>query len=167
MIKPSEIADASKKLEDSNIKFRSFLKNRADSDELDAQFLALHNELFSTYDCSQCRNCCKVYDTYLEDSEIRSIAEFLRLAKNDFVDEYLVETDDGRKIKGKPCVFLCADGQCQIQECRPSSCRDYPHTNKPERLFSLLGILEFAEVCPVVFEILERLKVIYRFRNRV
>ena len=31
---------------------------------------------------------------------------------------------------------------------------------------SMLSIIDHAEVCPVVFEILERLKVIYKFRNR-
>jgi Fe-S-cluster containining protein len=84
------------------------------------------------------------------------------------LNEYLRfdPTDGGYEIKEKPCCFLTGDGQCRIQECRPNSCRDFPYTNQPERLFSLLGILGHAEVCPVVFEILERLKKIYHFRNR-
>jgi len=167
MVEPFEVEETSKKLEGENIKFRSFLKNRADGDELDAHFLNLHNELFPTYDCSKCRNCCKTYDTYLEETEIKSIAEFLGQTENDFKNEHLIQTEEGYKIKGKPCSFLCADGICQIQEFRPSACRDFPFTDKPERLFSLFGILEFAEVCPVVLEILEELKKIYGFRNRV
>jgi uncharacterized protein len=43
---------------------------------------------------------------------------------------------------------------------------EYPFTNKPERLFSLLSIVDFASVCPVVFEMLERLKQIYGFKRR-
>ena len=167
MIAPFMVKEAAEKLEDSNIKFRSFLKNRADSDELDAHYLKLHNELFAEYDCNKCRNCCKIYDTYLDDNEIKNIAEFLKLSVNDFVDKYLKKTDEGFKINGKPCCFLLTDGRCQIEECKPTSCIDYPYTNKSDRLFSLLGMLGFVEVCPVAFEIFERLKEIYSFMNRV
>ena len=167
MLKPSEVKETAKKLESQNIRFRRFLKNHADSDQLDAQFLELHMELFSVHDCSRCRNCCKVYDASLEGNEIKRIAEFLGQDESELIREYLIQTDEGRKIKGRPCCFLQADGQCRIQECRPSSCRDFPFTDKPERLFSLLSVLESAEVCPVVFEILERLKEVYGFRNNI
>ena len=42
----------------------------------------------------------------------------------------------------------------------------FPFTGQPDRLSSMYSIIGHAEVCPVVFEMLERLKVIYRFRNR-
>jgi uncharacterized protein len=45
--------------------------------------------------------------------------------------------------------------------------REYPFTNKPERLFSLLSIIDFASEYPVVFEMLERLKKTYGFKGRV
>ena len=44
-----------------NFKFHTFLKCHADEDELDRQFLRLHEELFADYDCCKCRNCCKMY----------------------------------------------------------------------------------------------------------
>ena len=164
MIEPRRIKEVSKEYEDQNIRFRTFLKSHANSDELDAHFLRLHNEFFAEYDCRKCNNCCKEYDTFLGDDEIEAISKFLGQARDSFIHDYLVGTEEGFMIKGKPCHFLCADGQCRIQECKPSACRDFPFTNQPDRLFSLLGILEFAEICPVVFEILERLKKIYRFR---
>lgn len=58
------------------------------------------------------------------------------------------------------------NGACEIEKCKPEGCREYPFTNKPERLFSLYSIVDSASVCPVVFEILERLKKIYRFKRR-
>jgi len=61
---------------------------------------------------------------------------------------------------------LEADGGCKIEVCKPSSCRDYPFTNRPERLFSLLSIIDSASICPVVYEMIERLKQIYRFKRR-
>lgn len=33
----------------------------ADEEEIDEQFLKLHNELFEGYDCNYCGNCCKKY----------------------------------------------------------------------------------------------------------
>lgn len=51
-------------------------------------------------------------------------------------------------------------------DCRPENCKKYPYTNQPERLWSLYSVLEAVEVCPVAFEIYERLKCEYRFKAR-
>ena len=147
------------------MRFRSFLKNRADAEELDAHFLKLHCELFSTYDCCNCNNCCKELDIFLECDEIESIAKFLGQKEDDFISEYIQKNGDNYQINAKPCRFLCADGKCQIQGCKPSACKDFPFTDKPERLYSLYEVLEFSEVCPVVLEILERLKATYNFKT--
>ena len=165
MIEPSKISMVARKYENENIRFRTFLKCNADEDELDRQFLELHNELFLDYDCSKCRNCCRAYGTNLQESEIDSISAFFELSREDFVERHLIKSGEGFEIKA-PCCFLRTDGSCQIQEYRPVSCREFPHTNKPERLWSLLGVLSFAEECPVVFEMLQRLKEIYRFKTR-
>ena len=49
---------------------------------------------------------------------------------------------------------------------RPDSCKKYSYTAQPERLSSLLSILDTIEICPVAFGIFERLKEEYRFRLR-
>lgn len=165
MIEPSKIGAVASKYENENVRFRTFLKCHAAPDELDSQFLELHNELFAEYDCAKCRNCCQAFSTGLTESEIDNISAFLGSSKEDFIEKHLVQSIEGYEIKA-PCCFLKSDGVCQIQECRPESCREFPHTNKSERLWNLLGILSFAEVCPVVFEILQRLKKIYRFKTR-
>jgi len=46
VIEPSKIKEEFQKVESENYKFRTYLKNHADIDELDEQFLELHNELF-------------------------------------------------------------------------------------------------------------------------
>ena len=170
MIKPNEVKAKAQELEQQNYKFRTFLKNRADDDELDKQFSELHKELFAGYDCCKCANCCKTYSIILDKNEVKRIAAFLNLTENDFVAVYLTnaDPDDEKpcKIKGKPCSFLCDDGCCRIQDCKPDDCEEFPYTDFPDRLSSMYSIIEHAEVCPVVFEILERLKVMYRFRNR-
>ena len=171
MVKPNEVKANAQKLERDNLSFRSFLKNRADSDKLDAQFLELHKELFANYDCCKCNNCCKTYHIILGYGEVKRIAEFLKITESDFIAEYLTETeendaDEQYEFKSNPCSFLDGDGCCKIQECKPDVCKGFPFTDHPHRLSGMHGIIDHAEVCPVVFEILERLKEIYGFRNR-
>ncbi|MDR0490439.1 MAG: YkgJ family cysteine cluster protein [Oscillospiraceae bacterium] len=170
MVNPREVKAKAQRLEEQNYKFRTFLKNRADDDELDAQFLALHKELFDGYDCCKCANCCKAYSIVLDNDEVKRTASFLGLSESDFVAEYLIDAgaDDEKpyKFKEKPCLFLCDDGRCRIQDCKPDACAGYPFTDQPDRLSSMYGVIEHAEVCPIVFEILERLKAMYKFRNR-
>jgi Fe-S-cluster containining protein len=167
MIEPSKNKETARRYADENLAFRSFLKNRADSDELDIHFAQLHHELFAAYDCCQCHNCCEVYSVQLTDEDAEGIAAFLGIGKELFVKGYTQNADgDGYEIK-PPCPFLESDGKCRVQPCKPEECRGYPYTDRPDRLGSLYGVIEFAEVCPVVFVIVQRLKRIYGFRSRV
>ena len=65
------------------------------------------------------------------------------------------------QTKHKPCDFLQEDGNCKLGDCKPDSCK-----NQQERLSSLLSVLDVIEICPVAFEIFERLKNEYRFKMR-
>lgn len=62
MLQPDEVKVEARKIEEENYKFRTYLKIYADEEELDWQFLQMHKELFEGYDCSQCRNCCRMYN---------------------------------------------------------------------------------------------------------
>ena len=62
-------------------------------------------------------------------------------------------------------VHLNDDNSCQIKDCLPKSCKDYPYTNKDERLYSLITVVLNSQVCPVVYNILEDLKDIYNFKR--
>ena len=170
MVDPNDVKAKALKLEKQNLKFRTFLKSSADDDELDAQFLKLHEELFAGYDCCKCANCCKEYRTLLDDKDVGRIASFLGMTEKDFVAMYLdnADPDDGKpyKTKNMPCAFLCDDGRCKIQDVKPDDCTEFPYTDHPDRLSSMYGVIEFAEVCPVVFEIIERLKAMYGFHDR-
>lgn len=125
MISPDEVYKAAEEKERENLRFRSFLKNHADDEELDRQFLALHNELFEGYDCSQCANCCRVYSTVLEEDEINVISDYLGMTLEFFREKYLVQGEEGLELKG-PCAFLKDDGRCGIESCKPRQCREYP-----------------------------------------
>lgn len=167
MIKPSQVKEAFKKVENENYKFRTYLKKHANIDELDKQFLKLHNELFVTYDCSKCRNCCREYSASFEKSELAIVANFLNISEKEFMDKYIQVEFCEYQLKKAPCCFLKEDGRCEIETCKPQSCIGYPFTDQPERLFSLISIIESASVCPVVFEMIERLKIEYGFKRNV
>lgn len=150
--------------EDENYRFRGFLKTHADEEELDKQFKRLREKYFRAYDCSKCRNCCKKLGIAMNEEELDKICEYLHLDKEAFVKENLKEKYGEYSFKCKKCLFLNDDKTCQVASCLPQSCRDFPYTDKPERLFSLLSIVANAKVCPVIYEILEDLKKEYHFR---
>lgn len=167
MLKPSEVPQHAKRKEDENIRFRTYLKCHADETTLDAQFLRLHNELFADYDCSQCRNCCKLYHGFIPKEELEQAAAGLNLTREQLIADYLNpdEFTGDYETKHMPCDFLTSDGSCLLGDARPENCREYPYTNAPDRLASLYGVLEAVEVCPVAYEIWERLKQEYGFRT--
>jgi uncharacterized protein len=166
LIKPSEIKNAFKKVEDENYKFRTYLKIHADSEELDRQFHELHTELFQNYDCSKCRNCCREYSATFTEEEICSAASYLGMTKEQFMDKHIKIEYGEYNLKQVPCCFLEDDGSCELGDCKPVTCEEYPFTDRSDRLGSLLNIVHAAGVCPVVFEMLERLKREYGFRSR-
>lgn len=167
MISPDKVEEAAELKEDENIEFRSFLKIHAKEKELDEQFLRLHEELFKDYDCGQCRNCCKKYVGSIPWADVRRDARHLKMPYRLFMEKYLKDDDnDGiYETKHAPCDFLNEHNDCILGDCRPENCKKYPYTNQPERIHSLFSVLEAVSVCPVAYEIYERLKEEYDFKK--
>lgn len=59
MIDINDLVILANRKEEENYRFRNYLKNYADEEELDKQFKRLHEKYFKIYDCKKCRNCCK------------------------------------------------------------------------------------------------------------
>ncbi len=167
MIPPRKLEREARKKEKENLEFRAFLKENADLEELDGKFLRLHKQLFAEYDCSRCRNCCKMYKANILEEDIEKDADQLGVTPEQFVDFFLEKNSSGTGYltKHKPCDFLQEDGMCRLADCKPDNCKKYPYTDRPERLLSLLGMLDIITVCPVAFEIFEQLKNEYGFRR--
>ena len=166
MLQPEELKKTAPGYERENLRFRSFLKKYADSAELDQLFEELHNRLFDGYDCCSCGNCCRDFNICFSDEDIKRIAEHLNLTEAGFISSFLTVDDEGEYVVEPPCIFLEPDGRCRIQICKPVECAGFPFTDKPDRLSCLYGVMDFAQSCPVVFEIVEELKQIYGFRRR-
>lgn len=169
MLSPRKLSFYVKKNEAQNYRFRSWLKVHADPDDLDQRFLRLHKELFANYDCSRCRNCCKQYYGSVPNGDIKRDAAALGMSEMDFRTKYLQdEIDEGEQAystKNKPCDFLVKDGSCLLGENKPENCKKYPFTDQPDRMGSLLSFLDTISVCPVAYEVWERLQEEYSFRG--
>ena len=76
-----------------NYELRIYLKGNAEDKELDERFYRLHKDLFSGYDCSRCRNCCKMYHGSIPEEDLVRDAEHMGLTKEQFIEKYLVEGD--------------------------------------------------------------------------
>ena len=166
MIAPRKIRFEAGKRRNENFAFRTYLKCNAEEDKLDEQFQKLHQELFRNYDCSRCRNCCKMYRGSIPKEDLEQDAGVLGLTKEELIEKYLEksETEDGYETKHVPCDFLDQNGDCRLGSCKPQSCKTFPYTDQPERLYSLLSVLDVIEVCPVAFEIFERMKKEYGWK---
>ncbi len=160
MLSPDKLARVFKKVEDDNWDFRSFLKGQ-DEKELDKLVHKMHKELFKDTDCISCSNCCRKIVPILEDKDIPAISSKLGISTEVFKRTYLKKDEDGRmRINKKPCPFLTDKG-CSIYDCRPEACREYPFTDKTDIMGRLITMVMNCEICPVVYEIFERLKEYY------
>ena len=149
-------------LDDENWEFRTFLKGLdLDSAELDAIVHRINDEVSAQIDCTQCANCCKVVSPVLDEADIARFAAGLDRPVPEFTEIYLVldEDEPGKHMFNRqPCPFLKND-QCSNYEHRPHDCTSFPHLHLAGFRSRLYGVLENYEICPIVFNVYERLKV--------
>lgn len=147
-----------------NFAFRRYLKRHADPEKLDLQFLELHKELFASYDCSKCRNCCREFCACFREDELEQSAVALGMTADEFREKYLkYDKAEGKYCTNNvPCDFF-DERECKLEGHKPEDCKKFPFTDQPDRIGSLLNIIDFSTICPVVYEMLERLKEKYKF----
>jgi Fe-S-cluster containining protein len=128
--------------------------------QLDQQFHEAHEEAFSHIDCLSCGNCCKTTGPLFTDKDINRLAKHFGQRPADFIDHYLRVDEEGDFVlQSVPCPFLGQDNYCSVYEVRPKACREFPHTDR-NRMHQILELTrKNIEVCPAVFEMVERMKV--------
>ena len=150
-----------------NMRFKDFLK----SDRLNQkEFSTIVKEVTEKIDCTTCGNCCKVLKTTLGNEDIDRIAQHLHMSVEDFIEKYATKNTEGLyEVKHAPCSFLRNDNTCQIYEVRPEECKGYPYLDK-DVATRCIQFFANAEICPIVFNVLENAKEefledIYDFMN--
>ncbi len=146
-----------------NVRFRSFLKG-FDDKKIDPIVHRLNEEISAQIDCTECGNCCKVLRSRIAEHDIERLAGGLGISRSQVIERYLELYDNELYIEQIPCPFL-KDNKCTVYEYRPDDCRSYPHLHKPHFISRLWSVIDNYSICPIVFNVVERLKDELGFRR--
>lgn len=151
-----KIEELVKLREDKNIEFRAFLKGQ-DPDKIDETVQRINIEISSQIDCTTCGNCCMKLKPFITEQDIKILSQRLNLSQQQVMDDY-IEIDEGDQyFKNLPCSFL-KEKKCTVYNGRPEDCRSFPHLHKEMFISRLWGVIENYSICPIVFNVFERLK---------
>ncbi len=154
----NKINRLSKKKEKENLKFRSYLKFAVNPKEIDRIVVKLFNEISSKIDCTQCANCCKKAGPVLTGDDIEKLSGFMKIEKYEFIKNYMKKDEDNDYLfKNLPCPLL-NNNLCTCYSARPEECTSYPHLHKDDFIFRLYGVINNCSICPIVFNVFEKLK---------
>jgi len=143
--------------EEENWEFRRFLKNSdLEIEKIDAIVHRLYREVAKGIACLECGHCCRVASPILSPEDVSRLAEVQGMTDEAFTEQYLIKDEAGMLFR-LPCPFQSGH-TCTVYEHRPENCRSFPHLHKPDFVFHLVRAIENCSVCPISFNVYERLK---------
>ena len=152
-----QIRTLAEKKEDENWRFRRFLKEKSDLDEVDSQVFAITKRVWAGIDCTQCANCCREMQPTFSEEEVDRLARRLAMTREHFIEAYLErsdpDSDNPWRTRTTPCPFL-KDNLCSVYEDRPADCSGYPYLYKPDFVFRTMGMIGRTFTCPIVYEVM-------------
>lgn len=157
---PEVVAKLAEEHEGENWRFRSFLKGAGlEIEELDAIVHRHYEAVSSQIDCCACGNCCREGLPVLQTSDVARLAAGMNLSEAEVIKRFLVPKEEKETFtfNGRPCPLLSGN-RCTAYESRPSVCRSFPHLHKEEFIFRLVQVVVNCSICPIVFNVFERLK---------
>jgi Fe-S-cluster containining protein len=155
-----KIKRISEKNNDENWEFRSFLICSSISSKIvDKMVHRFYKEIMSEIDCTKCGNCCKEMSPCVELEEIENLSNSLGISIEDFEKKYLfkMQFEDGYMFSDDPCPFL-RNNMCSCYEHRPPACVFYPPLHTKHFTSKITMVIESCAICPIVFNVYERLK---------
>jgi Fe-S-cluster containining protein len=85
------------------------------------------------FECTACGNCCRNHGEYsfvnLTEPEVRAIAGYLKLGREEFLERYCDKKPGfhpALKMDAPACPFLGDDNRCGIYPVRPKQCATWP-----------------------------------------
>jgi Fe-S-cluster containining protein len=169
-IDPIKLPVLAQAKEDENLRFRVYLKSqdRMEEEEVDELVFKLTKQVWAGIDCTQCANCCKTVRPTLSDEDVDRLVRRLGRAREEFIRQYLGPTEPGDdnpwQTNSTPCPFL-KDNLCSVYEDRPTDCRKYPYLYEPDFTSRTIGTVNRTFQCPIVYEVMEKLKQAMGFRR--
>jgi len=153
---------------DENWRFRTFIKSSDLSQaRLDRAVARYYAEAAGKIDCCACANCCTVMSPQMAKKDVRRLARTMSLPEGDFIDRYLQPGQDRDTYAPRqaPCPFLRGK-LCTVYEARPDNCRSFPNLHKRDFRSRLIQVVENSTVCPIVYNVLDLLKLEFWRRRR-
>ncbi len=155
------IHELARKREQENADFRRWLKGCNISERrLDRIVRKLTAEVTRQIDCPTCANCCREMSPTLGPADVKRLAKSLQLTPEQFKRAFLreAEADPGRFLfRAKPCPLL-EGNRCSQYASRPKACAEFPFLHKPDFNHRTLMVMWNYGLCPIVFNVVERLK---------
>lgn len=157
-----------------NLRFRKWMKSHA---FVERQFRKAAQDVEEGIDCRQCAECCRVTEVQLAERDIAKLARFMGLSEREFTKNHTaldgngsvilrrVKSENGGSKDGMACEFL--DGNdCTVYEARPANCERFPHLLRGAGSLEsrMWAFVDRATYCPIVYNWLEAVKGLTRFR---
>lgn len=140
-----------------NERFREYLSQW--QGPLDEMVMQLNNQLSPQIDCTACGNCCRSLMINVSPGEAENLAGSLRLSLEETKARYLEESTGGQLVMNTiPCHFL-HNNSCSIYADRFEGCRAFPHLDQPGFRQRIFAILMHYGRCPIIYNMIESLKV--------
>jgi Fe-S-cluster containining protein len=150
--------------ETENQAFRDFIKSK-DSLNVDEIVIRLNTEIESKIDCTECGACCSNLMINITEEECSTVSKNLQLDKEEFKLKFVESGSHGMMIMNTiPCHFLC-EKKCTIYENRFTDCRAFPNLDQPNFSSRLFATLVHYGMCPIIFNVVEQLKIETNFFN--
>jgi Fe-S-cluster containining protein len=162
----NRIAALAEQYRDDNRAFAHFIdimwerEGRSDA-ELDALVEQIAADVSRSIDCTACANCCRTLTVGLEPDDVDRLAAGLGCSAGEVLTRYVDRAagaafGEWATLRGVPCPLL-RDNLCRVYAHRPLACAQYPAFT-PDFRWLLDYILEDVGRCPIVFNVIERLK---------
>ena len=119
--------------------------NDGDSDKVDNIVHRLYEKVASQIDCVMCGNCCRNIRPPVKDEVLQLYLTKEDLSKYKYAWGFTCKNLDGNK--------------CKIYTDRYDECRLFPYLDQNNFISRMPGVLQNYEICPIVFNVVEQLKV--------
>ena len=152
--------------EEENDSFREFLKH-TDGEIIDSLVQQLNKTIEPLIDCTTCGACCKQLMINVKKEEAEKLSDTLNISLTAFKKTFLEESLQGQLIINQiPCHFL-EGTRCSVYENRFTECREFPHLDRKNFKDRLFGTLIHYAMCPIIFNVVEELKIETGFKELV
>lgn len=149
--------EAGEKFEE-NIRFRNFLKEQ-DAPAIDTLVIGLNEEVSAGVDCTACGNCCRQLMINLENADVERLCAATNQTAAEFKEYYVECSSSGNLMVMNtiPCKFL-TDDKCTVYTHRPQECRNFPGLDAAGFQGRMFATFMHYGRCPIIYEVLEKLK---------